>query len=69
LLYKDQGNYTEAETHYKQSLAIVEKAIGPESPEVQILLKNMAELYQEYGKEAKLKRLKERDKGINSRGQ
>ena len=33
-LYRAQGHYAEAEPLYKRSLAIWEKALGPEHPDV-----------------------------------
>src|SRR5262249_59833577 len=46
------GNYAEAEPHYKRSLAIAEKALGPEHPDVATALNNLAALYQAQGKYA-----------------
>ena len=34
VLYKDQGRYADAEPLYKRSLAIEEKALGPDHPDV-----------------------------------
>jgi len=39
-----QGNYAEAEPLYRRALAIVEKALGPEHPNVAASLNNLAEL-------------------------
>ena len=39
-----QGNYAEAGPLYLRSLAILEKALGPEHPSVATLLANLAEL-------------------------
>ena len=44
-LYTGQGRYAEAEPLYKRALAIDEKALGPEHPEVAISLNNLAGLY------------------------
>ncbi len=51
-LYHDQGKYAEAEPLYKRSLAIWEKALGPEHPDVATSLNNLAGLYQAQGKYA-----------------
>ncbi|CAN0398781.1 unnamed protein product, partial [Laminaria digitata] len=40
-----QGNYAEAGPLYKRSLAIREKALGPEHPDVAMSLNNLAELF------------------------
>ncbi|CAM9878567.1 unnamed protein product, partial [Laminaria digitata] len=39
-----QGDYTEAGPLYKRSLAIKEKALGPEHPSVATSINNLAEL-------------------------
>ncbi|CAN0591431.1 unnamed protein product, partial [Laminaria digitata] len=40
-----QGNYAEAGPLYKRSLAIDEKALGPDHPFVAISLNGLAELF------------------------
>jgi CHAT domain-containing protein/Tfp pilus assembly protein PilF len=47
VLYKTQGRYAEAEPLYKRALAIHEKALGPDHPDVANSLGNLALLYQE----------------------
>lgn len=37
-----QGNYAEAEPLYRRSLAISEKALGPDHPEITSALNNLA---------------------------
>ncbi len=44
-LYQAQGRYAEAEPLYKRSLAIREKALGPDHPAVGTSLNNLAALY------------------------
>lgn len=39
-----QGKFREAETHYERSLALREKVLGPEHPDVAISLSNTAAL-------------------------
>ncbi len=51
-LYRAQGRYAEAEPLYKRSLAIREKALGPEHPNVATSLENYANLLRETGRTA-----------------
>ena len=51
-LYRVMGRYGEAETLYKQALAIVEKALGKEHLHVSKSLDNLAFLYQAQGRYA-----------------
>ena len=51
-LYRAQGRYAEAEPLYKRSLAIKEKALGPEHPDVAKVLNNLAFLYDNQGRYA-----------------
>jgi tetratricopeptide (TPR) repeat protein len=44
-VYKAQGDYAKAEPLYKRSLAIREKALGPDHPDVATSLENLASLY------------------------
>ncbi|HJU15371.1 MAG TPA: CHAT domain-containing tetratricopeptide repeat protein [Stellaceae bacterium] len=48
-LYRE-GRYAEAEPLYKRSLAMREKALGPEHPDVAASLNNLAELYEAEGR-------------------
>ena len=43
VLYHAQGRYAEAELLYQRALAIYEKTLGPEHPNVADLLENHAE--------------------------
>ena len=52
LLYQAQGRYADAEPLYRRSLAIYEKALGPERPEVALGLNNLANLYMDQGRYA-----------------
>ncbi len=45
-LYHQQGEYAEAERLYLRSLAIREKALGPDHVDVATSLNNLVELYQ-----------------------
>ena len=51
-LYRAQGRYAEAEPLYKRALAIGEKTLGPEHPEVATSLKNLRLLYRAQGRDA-----------------
>ncbi len=44
-LYQSQGEYTQAEPLFERSLAILEKALGPDHPNVATSLENLADLY------------------------
>ncbi len=48
-LYRDQDRYAEAEPLYQRSMAIREKALGPEHPDVAQSLNNLAGLYEAQG--------------------
>ena len=48
----DQGRYADAEPLFKRSLAIREKALGPNHPDVATSLNNLARLYQDQGRYA-----------------
>ena len=43
-LHRDQGNYSAAESLYQRTLAIAEKAFGPENPNVGAVVINLAGL-------------------------
>ena len=60
LLYDNQGKYAEAEPLYQRSLAIWEKALGPEHPNVAASLNNLAFLYNNQGKYAEAEPLHKR---------
>jgi len=63
-LYKTQGQYAQAEPLYKHSLAILEKALGPDHPEVATSLNNLAELYLAKGEYAQAEPLFKRARAI-----
>ena len=44
------GNHIAAESRYKRALAIREKALGPDHPDVATIANNLASLYQDMGK-------------------
>ena len=51
LLYRAQGRYAQAEPLYNRSLAIREKTLGPDHPDVAATLENMEALYRKSGRE------------------
>jgi tetratricopeptide (TPR) repeat protein len=58
------GHYSESEPLYQRSLAIREKALGPEHPDVAQSLNNLAALYKAQGQYAKAEAMKARAKAI-----
>ena len=52
LVYHEQGKYAEAEPLYRRGLAIQEKALGPEHPNVATSLENYAKLLRKTNREA-----------------
>ena len=52
MLYRDQGKYAVAEPLFKRALAIWDKALGPEHPQVALSLNNLVLLYRDQGKYA-----------------
>ena len=52
-VYRTQGNYAKAEPLHKRSLAIREKALGPDHPGVANSLNSLAMLYMNQGNYAK----------------
>ena len=67
VLYSNQGKYNDAEPLYKRSLAIDEKALGPEHPKVATCLKNYAVLLRKMGRGAEAEPLEARAKAIRAR--
>ncbi len=66
-LYDDQGRYVEAEPLYQRSLAISEKALGPEHPDVATSLNNLAELYRDQGRYGEAEPLYQRSLAISEK--
>ena len=50
VVYKEQGQYAQAETLYKRSLAIREKALGPDHPDVAASLNNLVTMFSYLGR-------------------
>ena len=62
-----QGRYAEAEPLYKRALAIREKALGPDHPDVARSLNNLAELYENQGRYAEAEPLYKRALAIREK--
>ncbi|CAN0535323.1 unnamed protein product, partial [Laminaria digitata] len=62
-----QGNYAEAGPLYKRSLAIDEKALGPEHPNVATSLNNLAGLFETQGNYAEAGPLYKRSLAIDEK--
>ena len=67
LLYKAQGRYAEAEPLYQRSLAIREKALGPEHPAVATSLENYADLLRKTGRVSEATEMEARAKTIRAK--
>jgi len=67
LLYVAQGKYAAAEPLYQRSLAIMEKALGPEHPNVATSLNNLAELFRGQAKYAEAEPLYQRSLAIREK--
>ena len=63
----DRGLYEEAEPLYQRSLAISEKALGPDHPEVAATLNNLAGLYRSQGRYEEAEPLYQRDLAISEK--
>ncbi len=69
LLYQDQGKYTEAEPLYERSLAIREKALGPEHPDVAASLENYAALLRRTARADEAERMEAPAKAIRAKSE
>ncbi len=67
LLYHDLGNYAEAAPLYRRALAIYEKALGPEHPDVAQSLENYAALLRKTGRADEVEELEARAKAIRAK--
>ncbi len=66
-LYRTQGRYAEAEPLYRRALAIDEKALGSDHPNVATDLNNLALLYHNQGKHAEAEPLYKRALAIDEK--
>ncbi|WP_347232741.1 tetratricopeptide repeat protein [Chloracidobacterium thermophilum] len=60
LFYANQGQYAQAEPLSKRALAIREKALGSNHPDVATALRNLAQLYRATKRIAEAEQLEER---------
>jgi CHAT domain-containing protein/Tfp pilus assembly protein PilF len=66
-MFYNLGEYTKAEPFYVRSLAITEKAVGPNHPNTAVSLDNLARLYREMGSNKKAEPLFVRALAINEK--
>ncbi len=66
-LYDTQGSYAEAEPLHKRTLRIVEKALGPEHPNVAQSLENYAAELRKTGRTTEAVKLEARAKAIRAK--
>ena len=62
-----QGHYAEAEPLFQRPLVILEKALGPEHPNVGTSLENYAALLRETGRTAEEDKMEARAKAIRAK--
>ena len=67
VVYDDQGKYGDAEPLYKRALAVDEKALGPNHPDVARDLINVAAMYDRQGKYGDAERLYKRALAIDEK--
>ena len=67
LLYEAQCRYVEAEPLYQRALAIREKALGPEPPDVATSLENYADLLRKTGRVSEATKREARAKAIGAK--
>ena len=65
--FHQEGRYAEAEALDRDALAITEKALGPDHPDVALSLNNLAEVYRTQGRYAEAEPLYKRALTINER--
>ncbi len=68
-LYHAQGKYAEAEPLFQRSLAIWEKALGPEHSDVATTLENYAALLRQTARADKAERMEARATAIRAKYQ
>ncbi|MEE8513514.1 MAG: tetratricopeptide repeat protein [Gammaproteobacteria bacterium] len=65
-LYASQGRYAESEPLYKRALAIVEKALGPDHPNIATSLENYAAVLRKTGRTTEAANLEARANAIRA---
>ena len=66
-MYVAQGKYAEAESLLKSAFAIAEKVLGPEHPDVALILENYTVLLRETDREAEAVEMEARAKAIREK--
>jgi len=66
-LYYSQGKYAQAEPLFRRALAIREKALGPEHPQVATVLENYAALLHKLNRESEADKMEARAKAIRAK--
>ena len=66
-LYWSQGKYAKAEPLYRRALAIREKALGPDHPDLAQSLENYAALLRQTGRSAEATEMEARAKAIRAK--
>jgi tetratricopeptide (TPR) repeat protein len=61
-LYRAQGRYADAESHFQRALAIMEKALGPQHPHVAKTRENYTALLRATNRDAEAAQLEARGK-------
>ena len=67
MLYQSQDKYTEAEPLFKRALEIIEKAMGPEHPNVATSPENYAALLRKTKHNTEASKLEARAKAIRAK--
>ncbi len=67
VLYRAQGKYAEAEQLHQRSLAIYEKARGPDHPDVATVLENYADLLSKTGRADEAAKMEARAQAIRAK--
>ncbi len=68
-IYRAQGKYAEAEPLYQRSLAIREKALGPEHPDVATSLENYAAILRQTARADQAERMEARAKAMRAKSE
>lgn len=66
-LYRAMNRYHEAEELYSRAIAIQEKVLGPEHPDLAVTLNDLAELYRNEGRLAEAEPLYRRSLAIREK--
>ena len=66
-LYRAQGKYAQAEPLYQRALAIWQKALGPEHPQVAMVLENYAALLHWLNRDAEADKMEARAQAIRAK--